>query len=471
MNDGVENNLTERKDANEMLSFVDHSVQSLFHVLCQKWIWGAFDVCFLNRLEWEKKGHIFEKDLSGKETLFIPEDVTSEEMKTILENMGKPKDARITRRFLESPKNALANFLFEKELESLVLNMPLPHGRLPRSVSKMLPGFKPGQKTLKETGLIEMLRVEIEEVKKTGDVHLIAEKELDIADVIQMVVREYPFLLNCQHAVEMITSGARNCRGASLHGLALLLSEGIEIPCLIGDLPKHSIIILLLSDDRLVWYDMEAPIYFEIITPEMIGGVSKNGTPLTYADVIAYAKDPTPDGLMIDIIGDEYLEKLFWVKKGQRQFLTLFPPKLGSQMQVLNGIAFELSRLGYQEKEQEDMGPTRKNYYFRQDVEACRLSTGYNPKYEYAYNSMGNAFHELGEYEEAILAYQSSFEINPMNTSCHYGLGRANFALGRKEESILSYKKFIELSDKKDKDELFWINKAKEKIKILEAKK
>jgi hypothetical protein len=464
MNDYVENNFAERKNENEALSFVNCSVQSLFHFLCQRWISDMFDVCFLSRSEWEKKGHIFEKDLSGKETLFIPEDVTSEEMKTILENMGKPKGSRITRRFSESPKNELVNFLFEKELDSLVLNMPLPRGRLPRTVSKMLPLFKPGQKTLKETGLIEVLRAELEEVRKTGDVHLITEKELDVADMIQMIVREYPFRLNCQHAVEMIMNGERNCRGASLLSLALLSSEGIEIPCLIGDLPKHSIVVLLLSDDRLVWYDMEAPIYFEIITPEMIGGVSKNGTPLMYADVIAYAKDPTPDGLMIDIVGDEYLEKLSWVKKGQRQFLTLFPPKLGSQMQVLNGIAFELNELGLNEKK-----PIKKNEYFSQAVEACKLSTGYNPKYEYAYDTMGYALYKLEKYEEALNAYQTSFSINPRDTSCHYGLGNVYFKMGKNKEALFSLQKYIELADKENQST--WIDKAKEKIKILQEKK
>jgi len=466
MNDYVENNFAERKNENEALSFVDCSVQSLFHFLCERWISDMFDVCFLSRSEWEKKGHIFEKDLSGKETLFIPEDVTSAEMETILGNVGKPKGTRITRRSLEFSKNALVNFLFEKEREVLLEKMPLPHGRLPRQVSKLLSQFKPGQKTLKETGLIEFLRFEMEEVKKTGDIHLITEKELDIVDIIQMVVREYPFRLSCQHAVEMVENGgARNCRGASLWSITLLLLlESVGIRCLIGDLPKHSILILLLSNETLAWYDMTAPIYFEIITPEMIGGVSKNGTPLTYADVIEYAKDPTPDGLMIDIIGDEYLEKLSWVKKGQRQFLTLFPPKLGSQMQVLNGIAFELNELGLNEN-----NPIKKNAYFSQAVEACNLSTGYNPKYEYAYDTMGYALYKLEKYEEALNAYQTSFSINPRNTSCHYGLGNVYFKMGKNKEALFFLQKYIELADKENQST--WIDKAKEKIKILQAKK
>ena len=196
----------------------------------------------------------------------------------------------------------------------------------------------------------------------------------------------------------------------------------------------------------------------------MIGGVSKNGTPLTYADVIAYAKDPTPDDLMIDIIGDEYLEKLFWVKKGQRQFLTLFPPKLGSQMQVLNGIAFELNELALGQK-----NVTKQKEYFNQAVEACKLSTGYDPKYEYAYITMGYALYKLEKYEEAIEAYQKSFLINPWNTSYCYGLGNVYLKIGRNKEAISLLQKYVESADKVT--ELTWINKAKERIKILQAKK
>jgi tetratricopeptide (TPR) repeat protein len=462
MNDRDDNYALKRKKTIENRPFTSTAIQSLFHFLCKKWLGDAFDVHFLARSEWEKKG------ASGNKTLFIPEDVTSWEMEKILETAGKPQGTRITRRSLESSKNALANFLFEKELDLILEHLPLPYGRLPWEIKAPFPLWNSGQNTLRETGLAEMFRTELEETRKIGDAQLTAKKELDIACNMQKIVREYPFLSNCQHAVKIIRNGgARNCRGASLLGIAILL-KGIGIPCLIGDLPKHSIVVLFLSDENLVWFDMMAPIFNETIIPEMIGGVSKNGTPFTYADVVAYAKDPTPDGLMIDIIGDEYREKLSWVKKGQRQFLTLFPPILGSQMQVLNGIAFELAGRGYEERKNENMGPTQEKYYFWMAVEACKLSTGYNPKYEYAYNTMGNALHELGEYEEAIDAYQKSFEVNPMNASCHYGLGRANFVLGRKKEAIASYEKYLELANSETED--FWTKKAKEKIAILKKK-
>jgi len=465
VNDREENNRTERKKAIEDQPFADGAVRSLFHVLCQKWLGDKFAVRFLIRSEWEKRGSkILEKDGVGKETLFIPEDVGMREMETILETAGKPKGERITRRNLETPRNALANFLFEKGVDILAEKMPFDS--LLRHVKNALLHWKQGQKTLYEAFPVQTFRKELEEVKKTGDADLVADKELEIADKIQMVVREFPFLLNCQHPAELTKEEMFNCRGASLLGGALMDEIGIKY--LVGDVPRHSILVLVLSNGAIEWRDMMAPNFNEFITSEMIGGISKTGAPLTYEDVVAYAKDPTPDGLMIDILGDEYLRKLSWVKKGQRQFLTLFPPKLGSQMQILNGIAFALNELGYKEKEKECFGPTRKNDYFRQAVEACKLSTGYDPLYQYAYNTMGSALRELGEFEEAIRAYRRSSTVNSTNTACYFGLGEAEAELGQTEEAVRSFERYIELAD--EISQSYWIGKAKERIKELKAR-
>ena len=442
-------------------SLGSYAVRSLFtEVLCRKWLGGTFEVRFLPRREWRKIRRIVDTAPDGKQTLFIPEDVHSPEMERILEIAGKPADARITRRRMESSKNALANFLFEKGNRMLVSDMPCDS--LPRYVKNaLLPGWKKHQ-TLRDAFFSGPLRAELEEVRKTGDVHLIAEKEIEIADKLQMVLREYPFRLNSQHPAVMIENKAINCRGASVLGAALFLEE-FGIKCLVGDVPKHSILILVLSDGTLEWRDMIAPAFDEFLTEEMIGGISKTGKPLTLADALAYANDPTPEGLMLDIVGNRYRKKLSWVKEGQRQFLTLFPPVLGTQMQVLNGIAFELVGLGYNAKD-----PELKQKYWSQAVEACKLSTGYNPQYEYAYNTMGEALYNLRRNEEALEAYQKAREVNPENAPCYYGIALTLFALKRKPEALPFCEKYLLLADP-EVDSVF-MKDVKEKISEITGK-
>jgi len=453
--------IEERKKAIEQKPFTDPDVRSLFHVLCKKWDNDSMDVRFLARADYEKEltgAKADDPNAGGKKVIIrIPEDVETSEMEKILESVGKPENARITRREVESPKNELAGFLFRRGNKVLEQNMP--YDSIKRAAKNALLSWKNGEKTLREAFRVEALRSELNEVKKTGDIRAIVDKEIEIADKIQMVVREYPHLDNSQHPAEMIQNKKINCRGASLLGGQILSDIGIKY--LVGDLPRHSILVLCLSDGTLEWCDMRAPQYNDFITDEMVTGISKTGAKLSLKDAVAYSKDPTPDGLMFDIVGDEYRKKLSWVKKGQRQFLTLFPPELGSQMQVLNGVAFELVDLGINEIDE-----TKKKTYFRQAVEACKLSTAYEPKYEYAYNTMGEALCKLGQYEEALKAYQSSREVNSMNTPCHYGLGEANFALGRKKEALASYKKYLEIADEKSEND-WMIKNAKERIEEL----
>ena len=455
MND--DKNTLPMENALAQYPFVDTAVCSLFQVLCKKWLGDGFSVEFLSRADYNKKEtEMLKKTGNEKETLSIPKDVASEEMIKILEIAGKQKNSRTTRRAMESPRNELANFLFQKGIKLLMKNMPFDS--LQRYAKNALLSWKQGQKTLKEAFCTDNLRSELEEVKKTGNISLIVEKEIEIADKIQMILREYPYLLDSQQPAEIIQNKSINCRGATVLGGAILSEVGIKY--LVGDVPKHSILVLLLSDDRLEWRDMQAPSFNEFLTDEMIRGFSKTGTPLSLKDALEYAKDPTPDGLMLDILGDEYRRKLSWVKNGQRQFLTLFPPVLGAQMQVLNGIAFNLNELGLNEK-----NPVRKNEYFSQAIEACKLSIAYEPKYEYAHNTMGESLCKLGKYDEAIDAFQKSFAINPWNASCHYGLGKAYFAFNKNKESLASYRRYIELADPDTEGN--WIDKAKEKIEIL----
>jgi len=269
-----------------------------------------------------------------------------------------------------------------------------------------------------------------------------------------------------------------NCVGASTLGGALLAEVGIKY--MVGSLPEHSILVLITSDDKAEWLDMQAPEHNEEITDTMIKGKSKSGKPLTAPDIVAYAKNPSAEGLRFDITTN----KIGWIKKGQPPFFSVLPPEIGQRAQILNslGVAFN----------------DGKNY--EQAAEAFSLSIAIAPKFSYPYNGLGNALLDLGRWEEAIKAYRQAIAvdseyvephnglgiafmllgryqealgaysraivINPEYSYSYYGLGGVFLRLGRKKDAVEFFQKYISLADK-EKDEKF-IQIAKEKIKKLQ---
>lgn len=431
--------------------FQNIAVQALFHVLCEKWLCGMFQISFLPRSDWAKKGKaILETGSSGKETLFIPEDADAHQIACILNITGPPERA----------ERALTGYLFDKGMTMLAKTMPYDSMR--EYIKNAILHWKQGQTTLREALRIDSRIAELEAVKATGDIFQIADKEREIADKIQLAVCSLPFVLDCHNPSDIIANQGLNCRGASLLGGALLREVGI--PYLVGDVPFHSILILAPSDDTIEWRDFLAPRFNERITDAMIEGTSKTGRPLKVADLVAYAKDPTPDGIMFDIVGDEYRKKLSWVKEGHRQFLTLFPPGKGLQMQILNGVAFALAQLARIEGD-----AVKKKHYFDQAIGAYQLASAYSPKYEYAYNGTGDTFSNMGEYHEAISSYEKARNVNPRNAACFYGLGEAQLAIGLKDEALHSYRRFLELADA-DKHS-YWKSEAEKIVSRLAVSK
>jgi tetratricopeptide (TPR) repeat protein len=129
-------------------------------------------------------------------------------------------------------------------------------------------------------------------------------------------------------------------------------------------------------------------------------------------------------------------------------------------MQILHGIAYELIDSGFKEKNR-----AKKQEYFLQALLACMLSAAYEPKYEYAYNKMGECLILLERHKEAVNAFKRARDINPQNPFSYYGLGRSYSALDMKEEAIHAYRQYLLLAD--EETEMKFIMEADEKIQEL----
>jgi tetratricopeptide (TPR) repeat protein len=182
----------------------------------------------------------------------------------------------------------------------------------------------------------------------------------------------------------------------------------------------------------------------------MIEGKKDDGSSIKVADIVDFSQKPSPEGLMFDIKGDGYRNKLYWVKEGQRQYVTVFGPEYGQKIQILNNLGNFLIDSGekYQAVE-----------VFRQAIALC-------PRYGSVYNGYGNVLQDIGRNEEAIEAYRKAIEIDPDGAPAYNNLGNSLVNLGRNVEAIEAYQKFIELADMKKYE--YWIERGKKLIVELQ---
>ncbi|MBI2626265.1 MAG: tetratricopeptide repeat protein [Candidatus Nealsonbacteria bacterium] len=317
------------------------------------------------------------------------------------------------RKQIEAPKRELEGSIFRRGMELLQRNMPFD--KLPDWVKNDYLHWQGGEKTLREALQIDRLKAELKTVQQSGYVAQISAKEREIADKIQISVSNFQRKSSANNPSEMAANQYINCVGASMLGGALMQEAGLNY--LVGNVPRHSILFLVTSDGRVEFRDMLNFQLNEDLADEMIAGKKKDGSPLKVADVMAFSKKPTSEGLMFDINRKKYGEA--WFRKGERQYVAVFEPEYGQQIQVLNNT--------------------------------------------------GNVLDNLGRKEEAIEAYRQAIAVDPKYAYPYYGLGNVLKDLGRKEEAIEAYQKFLDLADRQKDD--IWMKQAEGRITRLENKK
>lgn len=351
---------------------------------------------------------------------------------------------------LETPKRELENSLFRRGMELLQQNMRFmlsPHLR------ELISQWQGGEVLLREALQIDKLKAELETVRQSGDVIKISAKEREITDKIQLVINDLPRSKWEFKPSEILTSKYIDCAGASTLGGALLREVGLNY--LVGAVPNHSILFLVTSDGCIEWRDMLNPSFNEHITDNVIAGTKEDGSPLSVSDIVAFSKNPSPEGLMFDIKSMSYRDKLFGLKETQRQYVAVFEPEYGQRIQILNSTGILLFKRGRTEEA----------------VEAYRRAIAFGPKWTYPYVGLGNVLVALGrpkEAEEAIGVFRRAIAIDPTYAFAYRGLGNAFRFLGRTEESVEAYQKFVALADKQT--DMYLIKQVKGIITELQNK-
>lgn len=388
---------------------------------------------------------------------------------------------------IETPKRELNMAIFRRGLEKLVREMKVKAENWKPAVREFFKNLgldlKSEEKKLVDALDIHERRAQLEAVRQTGDLIAISQKEREIADIIQMAVYGFPYKYYVSTPSEIVAYRLFNCVGASILGGALMKEAGLNY--LVGTLPRHSILLLVTSDGNVEWRDMISPSSNELLTDEMIEGRNKDGKPLTVKDIVAFAQNPTPEGLMFDIKREK--KKLAWLEEGQRQYLAVFGPEYGQLIQLLYNTCFALYNTQYYSMAVEALQqvialnpkfPAAYNdlgniFYFLESydeaIEAYRQAIVIDSKFAPYYRNLGDAFRKSGRYEEATEAYQQAIEIDPNSPGNHYYLGLTLHTLGRHNEAIKALNRFLELASTDEEKYGSQIKKAKQMIKELES--
>lgn len=334
---------------------------------------------------------------------------------------------------IETPKQELIDVVLRRGLENLVKEMRaniLPEddrNRFKELFSLIGVDFIAQQEKLYDVLNIPALKAELGEVRSTGDLRKIGEKEIEIASKIQDLIRHLPFQSTSNNPAEMVAKGYTNCVGASALGGGFLSELGINY--LVGSVPDHSILVLATSDRKVIWMDMLNYVSNEPLTDEMIQKTTNGGKPLKIDDVWEFSNHPTAGGLTLDMDLETFKLQLPGVKEWHSPYLTLLPPRTGHLVQLLNNTA-SLFHIADMKEEA---------------LEADRLAIAVDPQIADLYKNFSLTLSSLGRYDEAIDAARKAIALDPRHYDSYQNLGKALVKSGRREEAIGVYNKALEI--------------------------
>lgn len=313
---------------------------------------------------------------------------------------------------------------------------------------------------------IPKLKQELEEIRRTGDLSRISDKELEIARKIQQAVGEFPYNPEVNNPSEILTKQLVNCVGSSILGWALLEELGIKY--LHVSLIEHSATLLITSDSRVYWQDF---------TP---GGLQWNYQEIT-SDMI-----DTKGSISDFALNSEDFSMCITFRSWNpysyiqgRLKVNILRPEIGLQCHLLNNNWNKLWNYRDEEaiealKQAISLSPKLPDPYnwlwsilrcfgrYEEAIEAFRQVINLDPEYIDSYIELWKTLNNLGKFNQAIEAFKQAINLDPEFADSYNGLWNALKSLGKNKEAIEAFQTFIKLWN----GDKFWIDRAKKIIKI-----
>jgi len=328
---------------------------------------------------------------------------------------------------IETPKRELVSAVFLRGLEKVVTDTREAGWKYAVNTLFEKAGIDLHleQRKLTEVLRLPELKAELEALRQTGDIERISAKEREIADKIQDAVSRFPREENSQNPSEIVATQNINCVGASILGGSLLKEAGIVY--LVGNLPRHSLLFVLTSDEQVLWRDMLFRGNNRYVTDPMIQGTNMDGNPLTVKDIIHFSNHPTTEGLMFEVVRGPFDLRFPWIPRNHKVLLTLFESEMGQKIQLLKNTALTLSDLGR----------------IKEANEANRLAASFNPRDPDIFNNFGNSLLTLEHDNDALAAYRKAISIDPDTDNTYNALGYVLSTQGKFDEAIQCYREAI----------------------------
>lgn len=235
------------------------------------------------------------------------------------------------------------------------------------------------------------LKAELDSLRAQGDLVALGRREQEITTMFQESISAYTYKGTTNHPTDILAKKEMNCVGASLIGGMLL--EEVGIHCVLAGGGSHSFLIVVTSDNRVLWQDMqdgkEKPELNnqELIT-EKISATSENNAIVSLLDVVAFARNPTEGGMTFGVSIEH------WKKESP---ITIEPFLSGIERQELINTGFQLANSGKH----------------RESLEILEIAMQKSPDVADVYLGLAKALRGLGRYEEAITKCKKALELDP----------------------------------------------------------
>ena len=328
---------------------------------------------------------------------------------------------------IEYPKKELYNSIYNRGVEHVLRSININHSLEDNGESRMK-SLSKEEFPLYEALQPNQMKAELEHVRQTGNKDQINRIEQEIVNIIHNAVGSYPFQIDHYSLIQMRRTQQFNCVGSSILGSALL--EDVGITHLVVTLPGHSVLFVIFSDDHIEWRDMSSSNASGAITLTdiMIRSMYEK-RPVRVEDIVAFSRQSSSDGLTF-VIDNHYRTMRAWEALQDESQITVFSPKVGQEIQVLEWV----------------ISGFRDVKSYAEEVEACNYAISINPNNASMYDSLGVGLKALKRYEDAIEAYKQSIALDPFHSESYHHLGNLFWSLGKNQEAVEFYEKGIALN-------------------------